>query len=50
MSWLELGVISNEEKAYYKVPSKFFEVQALLVAAMNTGSLQLEMLKVDESF
>lgn len=41
ISWLELRVISNEEKAYYKLPKEFFEVQALLTAATNTGSLQL---------
>lgn len=44
--------MSNEEKAYYKLPSEFLhlEVQALLAAAKNTGSLLLQMLKVDENF
>lgn len=42
--------MSNEEKAHYKLPNEFFEVQALLATATNTGSLQLEILKVDESF
>lgn len=42
--------MSNEGKAYYKLPNEPFEVQALLAAATSTGSLQLEMLKVDESF
>lgn len=39
---LQLRVISNEEKAYYQLPSEFLEVQALLAAAMNTGGLQHE--------
>jgi len=44
--------MSNEEKAYYKLPNDFLrlEVRALLTAVKNTGSLLLQMLKVDESF
>lgn len=47
---LELRVMNNEEKAHCELQNEFFEVQGLLAAATNTGSLKLEMLKVDESF